>query len=174
MRSVPFEFVLEELESLNPTTKPMFGCLAVYVGPKIVMILREKTDFTADNGIWIATTREHHASLKEDLPSLVSITIFSANSSWRNLPSSASDFEESALKACDLIRRGDLRIGTVPKRKGPVAKKAKARRHLAKKAQSREVLAKKESRSEKKSVGSKKMTSKRSVGSAPRKRSKKR
>jgi len=38
----------------------MFGCLAVYVKEKIVLILRDRRDETADNGVWLATTEDHH------------------------------------------------------------------------------------------------------------------
>ena len=63
-KAVPHEFVLEALAALSPQTRPMFGCLAVYVEDKIVLILRDKRDQTADNGVWLATTEEHHESLR--------------------------------------------------------------------------------------------------------------
>jgi hypothetical protein len=44
----------------------MFGCLAVYVQDKIVLILRDKREGTADNGVWLATTEEHHQSLRRE------------------------------------------------------------------------------------------------------------
>jgi hypothetical protein len=56
---VPHEFVLDAIASLSPYTRPMFGCLAVYVKDKIVLILRDKHKNTADNGVWLATTKEH-------------------------------------------------------------------------------------------------------------------
>ena len=59
-KAVPHEFVLDAIAALSPETRSMFGCLAVYVGDKIVFILRDKPDKTADNGVWLATTREHH------------------------------------------------------------------------------------------------------------------
>ena len=40
----------------------MFGCLAVYVQDKRVLILRDKREGAADNGVWLATTEEHHQS----------------------------------------------------------------------------------------------------------------
>ncbi|MDE2261511.1 MAG: hypothetical protein KGL45_03210, partial [Gammaproteobacteria bacterium] len=57
---VPHEFVLDGIASLSPVTRPMFGCLAVYVEEKIVLILRDKRKSAADNGVWLATTAEHH------------------------------------------------------------------------------------------------------------------
>lgn len=58
MPGIPFEFVLDELHSLEPHTRPMFGCTSVYVGLKIMLILRDKPDTPKDNGVWLATTRE--------------------------------------------------------------------------------------------------------------------
>ena len=55
-KPVPYEFVLDAIAPLSPETRPMFGCLAVYVEGKIVLILREKRNVTEDNGVWFATT----------------------------------------------------------------------------------------------------------------------
>ena len=38
----------------------MFGCTAIYVADKIMLILRDRPDETADNGVWLATTAQHH------------------------------------------------------------------------------------------------------------------
>ena len=57
---VPQEFVLDAISPVSPYTRPMFGCLAVYVKDKIVFILRDKRENTADNGVWLATTEQHH------------------------------------------------------------------------------------------------------------------
>ncbi len=111
---VPFAFVLDELADLDPWTRPMFGCTAVYIGEKIVLILRDRK-VDADNGVWLATTKDHHASLRRELPHLRSITVFgTGETGWQVLPATAEDFEPSVLRACALIRRGDVRIGKVP------------------------------------------------------------
>jgi hypothetical protein len=47
---VPYEFVLDAIALLSPRTRSMFGCLAVYIDDKIVLILRDKGDGSADNG----------------------------------------------------------------------------------------------------------------------------
>jgi hypothetical protein len=117
-KSVPHAFVLEALERLRPRTNPMFGCLAVYVGPKIVLILRDKPG-GRDNGVWLATTREHHESLRDEFPSMRSIGVLGngEETGWQILPAEALDFEESALRACELVIARDPRIGKVPKAK---------------------------------------------------------
>lgn len=114
----PFEFVLDELAPLAPVTKPLFGCLAVYVGERIVLALRRKDGETADNGVWVATTAEHHASLLRDLPSMRSIQLFGPGpSGWQILPEDSPDFEAEVQRACELILRGDARIGKIPKKR---------------------------------------------------------
>jgi hypothetical protein len=114
-KTVPHEFVLEALAALSPHTRSMFGCLAIYVGDKIVLILRERRDATADNGVWLATTVEHHDSLRRSFPNMRSIQVFQKEvTDWQVLPVDAPDFEESALAACELILTKDPRIGKVP------------------------------------------------------------
>ena len=113
-KRLPYEFVLDALAPLSPWTRPMFGCLAVYVEDKIVLILREKVKESADNGVWLATTREHHASLLLEFPNMRSIRVLGKDvTGWQVLPADAPDFEEAAMHACELIVAGDARIGKV-------------------------------------------------------------
>ena len=115
-KSVPHEFVLEAIASLSPWTRPMFGCLAIYVGERIVLILRDRRDHRADNGVWLATAAEHHATLQREFPTMRSIRLFGKKvTEWQVLPAAASDFEAAAMRACELIRARDPRIGKVPK-----------------------------------------------------------
>ncbi len=114
-KAIPHEFVLEAISALSPQTRPMFGCLAVYVEDKILLILRDKRDKTADNGVWLATTEEHHDSLRREFPNMRSIEIFRKKvTGWQVLPADAPDFEEAALRACELVLARDPRIGKVP------------------------------------------------------------
>jgi hypothetical protein len=119
-KNLPHEFVLEAIAALSPRTNPMFGCLAVYVEEKIVLILRDKKDQTADNGVWLATTEEHHESLRRELPNMRSIAMFGKKvTGWQVLPADSVNFEKAAMRACELILAGDPRIGKIPKeRKG--------------------------------------------------------
>src|SRR5579872_3099329 len=117
-KAPPFEFVLDALFAVSPRTHPMFGCLAVYVGQKIVLILRDKQGAQPDNGVWLATTREHHESLRRDFPNMRSIEVLGKDvTGWQVLPADAPDFEEAALRACELVLARDSRIGKVPAKK---------------------------------------------------------
>jgi hypothetical protein len=129
-KKIPFEFVLDELADIQPWTRQMFGSTAVYVEDKIVFSLRYKPDRKdGDDGVWVATTKEHHASLRRELPNLRSIaTLGVGETGWQLLPIDAADFEKSVVRACALVRAGDPRIGKVPKTKRK-AQGRKARAH---------------------------------------------
>jgi hypothetical protein len=114
-KSIPHEFVLDALASLRPYTRPMFGCLAVYVGERIVLILRDKPNHVDDNGVWLATTPEKHESLRKEFPNMRSIRLLGKKvTGWQVLPVDAPDFEEAAMRACELVIAGDPRIGKIP------------------------------------------------------------
>jgi hypothetical protein len=129
-RAVPHQFVLDAIAELSPTTRSMFGCLAVYVADKIVLILRDKRENTADNGVWLATTKDHHDSLRREFPNIRSIEVLGKGvTNWQVLPADAPDFEEAALRACECILAADPRIGKVPgARRASGSKARKARR----------------------------------------------
>ena len=147
-KSIPHEFVLDALAPLAPRTHHMFGCLTIYVGEKIVLILRDKPTAAEDNGVWLATTKDHHESLRRDFPSMRSIRVLGKDvTGWQVLPTEARDFEEAALRACEFILAGDPRIGKVPNARRPSgsranklaksAKRAKLRNNTSAKARAR-------------------------------------
>ena len=114
-RPIPHEFVLDALAPLSPETRPMFGCVAVYVADKIIFALRDKPESQSDNGVWLATTLEHHESLRREFPSMRSIRVLGKKvTGWQVLPADAPDFETAAMRACELVLAGDSRIGKVP------------------------------------------------------------
>ena len=128
-KKMPFAFVLDYLLSLAPVVKPMFGCYSVYLGEKIMLILRNRKDHPDCNGVWLATSREAHQSLKKDFPSMRSISIFTdgtAETTWQMHPLDADDFESSVIKACEFILQGDERIGRIPKQKKSKKRKQKS------------------------------------------------
>jgi hypothetical protein len=118
-KAVPYAFVLDTLAQIPIETRPMFGCLAIYVGDKIVLMLREKQKQREDNGLWLATSVDHHKSLRREFPSMRSIQLLGKEvTGWQVLPADAGDFELAASRACELIIARDPRIGKVPKSRG--------------------------------------------------------
>lgn len=114
-KRVPHQFVLDAVGSLSPVTRSMFGCLAVYIGNRIVFFLRDKPGASPDNGVWLATTEQHHESLRREFPNMRSIEVLGRKvTHWQVLPADAADFEEAALRAADLVLARDPRIGKIP------------------------------------------------------------
>ena len=104
----------------------MFGCYAIYVEGKMVLMLRDRSDHTFDNGVWIATAQEHHSELKKIFPSMRPVRLLGGKgAAWQNIPATGEDFEESVMLACDMILKNDPRIGKIPK---PKKKKAVRKR----------------------------------------------
>ncbi|MGI8893550.1 MAG: hypothetical protein ACR2GN_08815 [Bacteroidia bacterium] len=116
-KKIPFDFVLEKLLPLQPEVKPMFGSFAVYVGEKIMLILRQRESYPEDNGVWIATSQQYHESLRKQFPIRSIIAFGPGETSWQVLPESENQFESKATEICDLILKYDERIGRIPKKK---------------------------------------------------------
>ena len=57
-KAVPYRFVLDALTDVTPTTRAMFGALAVYVGERIVFILHDRSAEPHANGVWLAVPIE--------------------------------------------------------------------------------------------------------------------
>jgi hypothetical protein len=113
-RQSPFPFVLEELSSLRPTVKSLFGSTNVYLGGKLLFSMRDSVKHPSTNGIWVYTTAEHLDSLAKEFPELPRRQLWrSGNNGWVVLASKLEGFEEYAFKACELVLNGDKRVGRV-------------------------------------------------------------
>jgi hypothetical protein len=113
---IAFSFVVEELDPLSPLIKPMFGCHSIYIGEKIVLFLRDVNKEPLENGVWVATTKEGYESLSKEFASMMPFNKPKPGKSpWFLLSPKAPDFEEAALKACEMILSGDSRIGRLMK-----------------------------------------------------------
>ena len=123
-KSPPYPFVLEALAPLHPEVRPMFSGYAVYIGDKIVLILRDSPKIPEDNGLWLVFAEQTEAalaltnkpkSLHRKLPSLRTIGILGGViKHWLLIPSDSPSFESDALQACELILAHDPRIGRIP------------------------------------------------------------
>ena len=113
-KSLPFPFILDQVISLRPTIKRMFGFTYVYLEDRLLFSLRESSKHRSTNGMWLFTTAEHLESLRNEFPQLSRRYRWrSGNNGWVILPSKLENFEEYAFKACELILSGDRRIGRV-------------------------------------------------------------
>jgi hypothetical protein len=111
---LPFPFILEELVSIRPTIKRMFGFTYVYLDERLLFSLRDSIKQPGSNGMWLFTTAEHIESLGKEFPQLPKRQLWrSGKNGWVILASRLPEFEEYAFKACELILNGDQRIGRV-------------------------------------------------------------
>jgi hypothetical protein len=118
-KSPPYPFILEAIASLDPEVRPMFSGHAVYIGDKIVFMLRDHPKSPQDNGLWLVLseiTDPASPALRKEFPSIRNIDLLGgAIRHWLILPADSPNFESESLHACDLIHAHDPRLGRIPK-----------------------------------------------------------
>lgn len=79
-----------------------------------MLIFRKTGKNPQHNGIWISTTRKHHASLKAEIPAITDFTFdHTTETDWLLLSDDHEDFEPAAIQLCELVAGKDQRIGKV-------------------------------------------------------------
>jgi hypothetical protein len=118
-QKVPQAFVVDALIPLEPEVRRMFSGFAVYVGDRIVCMLRDHAKSPQDNGVWLVLaegTSPMDPGLRREFPSLRKIELLGEKiGHWLLIPSDSPSFEKEALHACDLLLRRDPRLGRIPK-----------------------------------------------------------
>jgi hypothetical protein len=112
-KPIPYNFVFDHLTT-GIVTKQHFGMYYIYFNKKIMLILRKAAKNAGMNGIWVAAAKEHHTDLQNDMPPLSGFMLDDGethDSGWRLIKDNDDNFEEAAIKVCELINRGDKRIG---------------------------------------------------------------
>jgi hypothetical protein len=137
-RQASFHFVLDELLPIRPIIRQMFGFTYVYLDEKLLLSLRESVKQPQYNGVWLYTEAQHIESLRREFPQLPKRCFWKSRKSgsgWVILSSQLEDFEEYTYRACELILRGDQRLGRVT-RKGFSKQSREAKPRLNRVAQS--------------------------------------
>ncbi len=120
-KALPFPFILDALAPLEPVVRPMFSGHAVYIGDKIVCMLRERAQFPQDNGMWMVFAEPFEEenglqAMRTEFPSLRPIHVLHGKiKHWLILPVDSPHFESEAMHACDLLLAHDRRLGRIPK-----------------------------------------------------------
>ena len=129
-RSAPYPFILDALAPLEPEVRPMFSGFAVYLGEKIVLMLRDSQKQPEDNGVWLVfseTADLADPGIRKDFPSIRLIKLLGGKiAHWRLIPADSATFESEALHACELLLKQDGRFGRIPQSRK--ARPAKQRR----------------------------------------------
>jgi len=112
-KPIPYDFLLDYLPA-SVVIKPAIGMFYIYFEGKIILIFRKVGKNPQYNGIWIATRREDHTSLKATIPAVTDF-VFGQDEAlepnWLQLKDDHEEFEEAAIALCELISRRDKRIG---------------------------------------------------------------
>ena len=120
-RKPPHSFIVEALAPLNPEVRRLFSGFSVYVGNRLVLMLRDHTKSARDNGVWLILsegTDPTDDGLRREFPSLRPIELLGDKiRHWLVIPTDSPDFEKESLHACDLLLRHDVRLGRIPQSK---------------------------------------------------------
>jgi hypothetical protein len=96
----------------------MFSGFAVYLGDRIVFMLRDHDKSPQDNGVWLVLsdgTNPADPKLCREFPSIRTIELLGNKiRHWLLIPSDSPTFETEALHACDLLLQRDPRLGRIP------------------------------------------------------------
>jgi hypothetical protein len=115
-KNIPCDFVFDYLMPLEVTVKPMFGVWAIYVDKKNYACSKATKRFSGNKRRMDCPPR----SITKFKKGIAFVMLISNNSNrlketeWQLLPDDTDEFEVSARKACDLIKRTDHRIGRIP------------------------------------------------------------
>lgn len=117
-RRLPHAFVLEALEPLHPEVRRIFSGFGVYVGERLVLLLRDQPKFPEDNGIWLVLSESADPGdpkLREEFASIRPVGLLGGKiAHWLVIPSDGPDFESEALHACERLLARDPRFGRIP------------------------------------------------------------
>ncbi len=98
----------------------MFSGYAVYLGDKIVCMLRDSIKSPEDNGLWLVfadifETSDDPSALRHEFPSIRPIKLLQDKiKHWLILPADNPNFESESLEACDLLLAHNPRLGRIP------------------------------------------------------------
>ncbi len=114
-REIPFDFILDYLLPIEMEIRPFFGMFSIYTGEKLLLMLRDRSNEPEMNGIWIAMNKGHE-ELKREMPGLSEYPGArpgKKDDGWLQIPPDADNFEQLAIRICELIVHHDPRIGKI-------------------------------------------------------------
>lgn len=110
-RSNSLLWIIEPLErDAGYASRKMFGSDAAYLDGLLYLIAVDRDD--PWNGLLVATSKERHAALMEEMPGLRPHPVLGK---WLYVPQDDEAFEEIARRVGELALARDPRIGVEPK-----------------------------------------------------------
>jgi hypothetical protein len=109
------ESIMEQPSYLE---KSMFGCLAIYLHGRMMLLLSEGEE--PWNGLLIPTEHQFHDSIRDEFKDVVQHPVLKK---WLYLPEDIEDFESAAADIVNVIEMNDPRFGVEPRERKPRKKK---------------------------------------------------
>jgi hypothetical protein len=106
----PLLWVVESLtEEPSYLEKPMFGCLAIYLHGRLILVLASGEE--PWDGLLIPTEHQFHDAILKEFRDVVQHSVLKK---WLYLPEATEDFETVASDIVEAVRMNDLRFGVEP------------------------------------------------------------
>jgi len=103
----PLLWIVESLmEEPSYLEKPMFGCLAIYLYGRLMLVLASGEE--PWNGLLIPTEHQFHDAIVKEFNDVVQHPVLKK---WLYLPEATEDFETVASDIVDAVRMNDQRFG---------------------------------------------------------------
>jgi hypothetical protein len=107
----PLLWVVESLmEEPSYLEKPMFGCLAIYLHGRLMLVLASGEE--PWNGLLIPTEHQFHDAILKEFSDIVQHSVLKK---WLYLPEATEDFETVASDIVEAVRMNEQRFGVEPK-----------------------------------------------------------
>jgi hypothetical protein len=106
----PLLWVVESLmEEPSYLEKPMFGCLAIYLHGRLMLVLASGEE--PWDGLLIPTEHQFHDAILKEFSDVVQHSVLKK---WLYLSEATEDFETVASDIVEAVRMNDLRFGVEP------------------------------------------------------------
>lgn len=107
----PLLWVVEPLmEEPSYLEKSMFGCLAIYLHGRLMLVLASGEE--PWDGLLIPTEHQFHDAIQKEFRDVVQHSVLKK---WLYLPEATEDFETVASDIVEAVRMNDQRFGVEPK-----------------------------------------------------------
>jgi len=107
----PLLWVVESLmEEPSYLEKSMFGCLAIYLHGRLILVLASGEE--PWDGLLVPTEHQFHDAIQKKFRDVVQHSVLKK---WLYLPEATEDFETVASDIVEAVRMNDQRFGVEPK-----------------------------------------------------------
>jgi len=107
----PLLWVVDPLmEEPSYLEKSMFGCLAIYLHGKLMLVLASGEE--PWDGLLVPTEHQFHDAIQKEFRDVVQHSVLKK---WLYLPEATEDFETVASDIVEAVRMNDQRFGVEPK-----------------------------------------------------------